>query len=160
MGHHWVTISSCQCNRCNSRALLINLCVSDPTKYNNLKSYNQVNQIQNYVCSVQGYCAFLRRSMAFIVALLRGCFSRAWLVSYEKKMKNRIGTIHWTVTKNMINFGDQQIATGPQMPSSIMYLNPLGLSDNINLKITLAQIMACYLTAPSHYPKQCWLLIT
>ena len=48
------------------------------------------------------------------------------------------------------------ILTRPQ------FVNPLWPSDAIwrqRSGSTLAQVMACYLTAPSHYLNQCWLII-
>ena len=46
---------------------------------------------------------------------------------------------------------------------SSLALSPWGLvtpyGDN-DLGTTLAQVMACYLTAPSHYLNQCWLITT
>ena len=55
------------------------------------------------------------------------------------------------------------ILSRPQYVSRFMSLNSLGPSDAIwhwRSWSTLVQVMACCLTAPSHYLNQCWLIIT
>ena len=41
-----------------------------------------------------------------------------------------------------------------------MVTHSLWANDAIDLGQHLAQVMACCLTAPSHYPNQCWLIIS
>ena len=47
--------------------------------------------------------------------------------------------------------------------ASVPYVNSLGPSDAIwrwRSWLTMIQVMACSLTAPSHYLNQCWLIIS
>ena len=63
------------------------------------------------------------------------------------------------VTLRGYNYTFQIIATFPR----VQCVNSLGPSDTIwrwRSWSTLIQVMACCLTAPSHYLNQCWLIIS
>ena len=50
-----------------------------------------------------------------------------------------------------------------QLPKKLSQINPLWPSEVIwwqGSRSTLAQVMACCLTAPSHYLNQCWLMMS
>ena len=57
----------------------------------------------------------------------------------------------------------QMKSMGAWCSKELQWLNSLGPSDAIwrhRSGSTLAQVMACWLTAPSHYLNQCWLIIS
>ena len=73
---------------------------------------------------------------------------------------------HWyrySISCNICTRYNGYITSSCECVKSIIYINSLWLSDAICRQrsgSTLAQVMACCLTAPSHYLNRCWLIVS
>ena len=85
-----------------------------------------------------------------------------WLNSQQQRASNvesvsmtRCHHVYWSVLMNM-----KLINKYKQKGHNSHHLTLCSLMTPYTYDLTLAQVMACCLTAPSHYLNQCWLIIS